>query len=87
MKHTSGLPTDFYPPDLEHVPTCPELVRQGLARVQLTNAGGDPSLVTVLPEGQRLINGALARNAERMRRWHEIHTTPTRELELTGGRR
>ncbi|WP_448812075.1 hypothetical protein [Agromyces bauzanensis] len=74
-KPERGLPADFYPPDLEHVPTVSELALQGLARVQVTNAGGDPKLVTILPEGQRLINEAMHRNAERMRAWQEVART------------
>jgi hypothetical protein len=75
-----GVPADYYPPDLEHVPTAHELVREGLATVE--TGKGDPKVVRIKPEGYDLINQAMTRNAERMRRWMEIHSTPatTREL-------
>ncbi len=71
-----GVPADYFPPDLEHVPTAHELVYQGLATVEVASKGGH-KVVRIKPEGYELINQAMTRNAARMRRWLEIHTAPS----------
>jgi hypothetical protein len=65
----------LYPPDYEHVPTVPELARQGLAREQVAKridkAGQTKSdtRYVVSPKGQQLIVDAMQRNADRSRAW------------------
>jgi len=62
----SGLAADFYPPDLEHVPTIAELAKRGLAR----NEAKSGTRFRVSPEGQKLIYDAMERNAARCRAWN-----------------
>lgn len=63
-----GIPAD--PPDIEPVPTARELVPMGLARVIERNSKGEPTILTIDPAGQQLINDIMQRNAKR-RREHE----------------
>lgn len=63
---TRGLPPDYFPDDLEHVPTVPELVTMGLARVVDRNRSGDAAVYTISPDGVALLDAIQARNAQRM---------------------
>lgn len=49
--------------ELEHVPTVPELARQGLAEPDPHTRG----VYRLSPEGQAVITAAIRRNVERMR--------------------
>lgn len=64
-----GIPDEQEPPDLEPVPTVAELASSGLAIVIERTTKGVPSVFRLKPEGQQIINEAMARNAERRRAW------------------
>ncbi|HEY3491380.1 MAG TPA: hypothetical protein VGK43_00410 [Solirubrobacterales bacterium] len=66
-----GIPADYYPDDLEPVPSLAELAAKGLARVIERNKDGKATIVVPSPEGQALIYATMSRNAERMRANHE----------------
>lgn len=68
---TRGLPPDYYPADLEPVPSVPELASMGLARVVERTRDGKPSVYSVTPDGTAMINAIMTRNAERMRARHK----------------
>lgn len=63
-----GIPPEYYPDDLEPVPTLPELAKMGLASVLERTTKGDPTVFRVHPDGQALIYKIMASNAEKKRR-------------------
>jgi len=65
MQHDSAT-AYMYPDDYEHVPTVPELARQGLAKMRPGKKGA-PSYYRVSPEGEALMKDAMHRNAQRLR--------------------
>lgn len=65
---TKGLPDDYYPDDLEHVPTLPELAKMGLASVLERSTKGDPTVFRIHPDGTALLNRIMASNADKKRR-------------------
>lgn len=56
-------------PELEHVPTVPELYAKGLAVVMVWTDGKDkkPTHYRLKPEGQQMIYDTMRRNAERLK--------------------
>jgi hypothetical protein len=83
-----GVTAGLHPPDLEHVPTVAELVRQGMARavtVKYFDAAGKPksdTRYTVTAKGQQLIDDAMTRNAERGRAWDARRTLAAVDADL-----
>lgn len=66
-----GVPDDYYPDDLEEVPTASALAKQKLAVVLERNGKGEVTVARPTPEGQALIYEIMARNSERTRAAHE----------------
>jgi len=68
---TRGLPSDYYPPDLEPVPRVADLAKLGEAVVLQRDAKGEPSIFRLLPAGTARLGAVMRRNAERCRAWRE----------------
>lgn len=76
-------------PELEHVPTLPELHarRPKLAEVVAVNGKGEPTHYRATPEGQQLIYDAMARNAPKARENDEQRRAEAAVAELEYRRR
>lgn len=66
-------------PELERVPTLPELVLEGLAHVVAWNASHDPTHYRATAEGQALLNAVMDRNAARLRADPDLHRRVERD--------
>lgn len=60
-------------PELEHVPTCDELVKQGLARVVSATKAGKTTTVWISPEGHQLLVETQRRNGLKVRAYDEAN--------------
>lgn len=76
MMTASPVTAGTYPPDYEAVPTVTELALRGLAVERprtvpdyRTGKTRTELRYEVTPEGQKILNEAMARNAERCRAW------------------
>lgn len=70
--------------ELEHVPTCAELVQQGLARAVGYTKKGASSTYTISDEGHRLLGEIMRRNGAAQRAHDEAH--PSRVVQLRAQR-
>ena len=60
-------------PELEHVPTCAELVKSKLATVIAANKQGVPTTVRISNEGHQLLGEIMRRNGLAMRAYDEAN--------------
>ena len=60
-------------PELEHVPTCDDLVKMGLARVVAANKAGKTTTVWIGAEGHQLLGEVQRRNGLTMRAYDEAN--------------
>lgn len=70
--------------ELEHVPTCDELVRQKLARVVKYTQKGKPTIYSISDEGHRLLGEIMRRNGAAQRAHDEAN--PSRVVQLRAQR-